>query len=170
MNLKEYIRVIPDFPSPGIRFKDITTLLSDGKAFRNTIERLAEWTKQCGAEVIVGPEARGFLFGTPVAYELGIGFVPVRKPGKLPCTTIEISYDLEYGSNQLQLHQDSILPGQKVVIVDDLLATGGTVYSAVKLVEQLGAEVVGVGFLIELTYLSGREKLHGYNVFSLVQY
>ncbi|MDA8441269.1 MAG: adenine phosphoribosyltransferase, partial [Peptococcaceae bacterium] len=123
-----------------------------------------------GAEAIVGPEARGFLFGTPVAYELGIGFVPVRKPGKLPRATLEVKYNLEYGMDCLQIHRDSLRAGQKVVIVDDLLATGGTIGTTIKLVEELGAEVVGLAFLIELVYLDGRNKLDDYNIFSLIEY
>lgn len=170
MNLKEYIRVIPDFPKPGISFKDITTLLKNGPALREAVQSLAAWAKRLEAEVVVGPEARGFLLGAPVAYELGLGFLPVRKPGKLPAETVEASYDLEYGTDRLQIHRDAISSGQKLVIIDDLLATGGTTYTTIKLVESLGAKVVGVGFLIELTVLSGREKLAGYDVCSLIEY
>ncbi|HWJ02635.1 MAG TPA: adenine phosphoribosyltransferase [Verrucomicrobiae bacterium] len=170
MDLKEYIRVIPDFPSPGIRFKDVTTLLQNGPALREAVEKLANFAAQQGAEIVVGPEARGFLFGSPVAFKLGVGFVPIRKPGKLPGETLELKYDLEYGSDSLQIHRDGISPGQRVVIIDDLLATGGTILTTIKLVEELGAKVVGIGFLIELTYLTGREKLSGYEVVSLVQY
>ncbi|HZW83940.1 MAG TPA: adenine phosphoribosyltransferase [Candidatus Deferrimicrobium sp.] len=170
MELKDYIRVIPDFPQQGIRFKDITTLLQNGEALRTAVKQLADWSKQQGAQVIVGPEARGFLFGTPVAYELGVGFVPIRKPGKLPGEVVECKYELEYGSDCLQIHKDSLTPGQKVVILDDLLATGGTINTTIELVERLGAQVVGLGFLIELTYLNGREKLKGYDVHSLIKY
>ncbi len=170
MNLKEKIRVIEGFPKEGISFKDITTILQDGEALRYTVDKLIEFVKDKKIDVIVGPEARGFLMGTPIAYKLGVGFVPVRKPGKLPADTIKYEYDLEYGSDALEIHKDSIKPGQKVLIVDDLLATGGTIGSVAKLVEQLGGEVVAINFLIELTGLNGREKLKGYEVNSLVQY
>lgn len=170
MELKEYIRVIPDFPQAGISFKDVTTLLKEGPALKTAVRELSSWCRQQGAQVIVGPEARGFLFGTPVAYELGIGFVPVRKPGKLPGEVVECSYELEYGSDCLQIHRDSLTTAQKVVILDDLLATGGTIHTTIELVEKLGAQVVGVGFLIELTYLNGREKLKDYDVYSLIKY
>lgn len=170
MNLKEKIRVIEGFPKEGISFKDITTILQDGEALRYTVDKLIEFVMDKKIDVIVGPEARGFLMGTPIAYKLGVGFVPVRKPGKLPADTIKYEYDLEYGSDALEIHKDSIKPGQKVLIVDDLLATGGTIGSVAKLVEQLGGEVVAINFLIELTGLNGREKLKGYEVNSLVQY
>ncbi len=170
MELKDYIRVIPDFPQAGISFKDVTTLLKEGPALKTAVRELSAWCRQQGAQVIVGPEARGFLFGTPVAYELGIGFVPVRKPGKLPGEVVECRYELEYGSDCLQIHRDSLTPAQKVVILDDLLATGGTIHTTIGLVEKLGAQVVGVGFLIELTYLNGREKLKDYDVYSLIKY
>ena len=170
MDFKEKIRVIPDFPSPGIRFKDITTLLNDGPAFHAAIEKLTAFAKEHDADIIVGPESRGFLLAAPMAYSLQKGFVPVRKPGKLPHETVAVEYALEYGKDTLEIHKDSIQPGQRVVIADDLLATGGTIGAAVELVEKLGAQVVGVCFLIELTYLNGREKLDGYDVFSLVQY
>lgn len=170
MNLKEKIRVIEGFPKEGISFKDITTILQDGEALRYTVDKLIEFVKDKKIDVIVGPEARGFLMGTPIAYKLGVGFVPVRKPGKLPADTIKYEYDLEYGSDALEIHKDSIKPGQKVLIIDDLLATGGTIGSVAKLVEQLGGEVVAINFLIELTGLNGREKLKGYEVNSLVQY
>ncbi len=170
MDLKQYIREIPDFPQPGVQFKDVTTLLQDGKALAEAVSGLARWARAKGAEVIAGPEARGFLFGTPVACDLGIGFVPVRKPGKLPAETVEIKYELEYGFDRLQIHKDGLSPGQRVLIIDDLLATGGTILGTVRLVEELGARVVGIGFLIELTYLKGREKLADYDVFSVIQY
>ena len=170
MDLKPYIRELPDFPQPGVQFKDVTTLLQDGKALKEAVAGLARWAAEKEAEVIVGPEARGFLFGTPVAFDLGIGFVPVRKPGKLPAETVESRYELEYGFDCLQIHKDGLNPGQRVVIIDDLLATGGTIHGTVRLVEELGARVVGIGFLIELTYLQGRERLADYEVFSLVQY
>ena len=170
MDLNKYIASIQDFPKEGILFRDMTPLLADGKAFTFALDELAEFAKSVNADVIVGPEARGFIFGTPVAYKLNIGFVPVRKPGKLPRETIEYNYDLEYGSNTLCIHADSIKKGQKVVIIDDLLATGGTVEAAIKLIEQLGGEVVGLAFLMELVDLNGRELLKGYKIKSLLKY
>lgn len=170
MDLNKYIATIEGFPKEGISFKDITPLLQDGDAFNYTISKLIEFAKKHGADVVVGPESRGFIFGTPVAFGLNIGFVPIRKPGKLPRKTIEYNYDLEYGSNTLCMHIDAIKPGQKVVIIDDLLATGGTVEAATKLIEKLGGEVVGLAFLIELDGLNGREKLKGYEVLSLLHY
>ncbi len=171
MDFKEKIRVIPDFPKPGVRFKDITTLLKDGQAYQEAIKRLADFARSKEAEVIVGPEARGFVIGAPIAFQLGKGFVPVRKAGKLPCATVESEYDLEYGKDALALHKDALKPGQKVLITDDLLATGGTISTTIDLVHQLGAEIVGCAFLIELTYLEGREKIGAtYDIFSLVQY
>ena len=170
MNLKDYIASIQDFPKEGILFRDITPLLNDPKAYKQTVDTLAEFAKNAGAEVILGPESRGFMFGCTVAIEIGAGFVPVRKPGKLPRATISEKYDLEYGSNELQIHEDAIKPGQKVVIVDDLLATGGTVAATIKMVERLGGEVVGCAFVIELADLNGKELLKDYNVFTLLQY
>ena len=170
MDLNKYIASIQDFPKEGILFRDMTPLLADGKAFTFALDELAEFAKSVNADVIVGPEARGFIFGTPVAYKLNIGFVPVRKPGKLPRETIEYNYDLEYGSNTLCIHADSIKKGQKVVIIDDLLATGGTVEAATKLIEQLGGEVVGLAFLMDLVDLNGRELLKGYKIKSLLKY
>ena len=170
MDLNKYIATIEGFPKEGISFKDITPLLQDGDAFNYTLNKLIEFAKKQGANVIVGPESRGFIFGTPVAFGLNIGFVPIRKPGKLPRKTIEYNYDLEYGSNTLCMHWDAIKPGQKVVIIDDLLATGGTVEAAIKLIEKLGGEVVGLAFLIELDELKGREKLKGHEVLSLLHY
>ncbi|MGY0375087.1 adenine phosphoribosyltransferase [Clostridium sp. JNZ J1-5] len=170
MELKESIRIIEGFPKEGISFKDITTLLKDGSAFKNAVDELVNYLKDKNIDIIVGPEARGFLFGTPVAYALGAGFVPVRKKGKLPCDTIKVEYDLEYGTDVLEVHKDAIKPGQRVAIVDDLLATGGTMQSVVKLIEQLGGEVVSLDFVIELTDLKGREKLKKYDVMSLVEY
>ncbi|CDM69164.1 Adenine phosphoribosyltransferase [Clostridium bornimense] len=170
MDLKSKIRVIEDFPKEGISFKDITTLLQDGEALKYSIDKMAESLREKNVDIVVGPEARGFIFGVPVAYALGAGFVPVRKPGKLPAETIETSYSLEYGSDTLAIHKDSIKPGQKVAIVDDLLATGGTLSSVVKLVEELGGEVVSINFTIELTGLKGREKFKEYNVESLIKY
>jgi adenine phosphoribosyltransferase len=170
MDLKEKIRVIENFPKEGISFKDITTLICDGEGLKESIDQIANHLKDKKIDLIVGPEARGFIFGVPVAYALGIGFVPVRKPGKLPGETISINYGLEYGEDQLQLHKDAIKPRQRVAIVDDLLATGGTVESVVKLIEQAGGEVASLDFAIELTELNGREKLKGYDILSLVKY
>jgi adenine phosphoribosyltransferase len=147
LDLKNKIRVISDFPEEGIRFKDITTLLKDKEAFKYSIDQMKDLTKDLEVDLVVGPEARGFIFGTPLAYALNVGFVPVRKPGKLPWDTISENYSLEYGKNTLEMHKDAITPGQKVVIVDDLLATGGTLLSTAKLVEKLGGEVVGIFFL-----------------------
>ncbi|KEH89045.1 adenine phosphoribosyltransferase [Clostridium novyi A str. BKT29909] len=170
MNLKEKIRVIEGFPKEGISFKDITTVLNDKEALKYTVDAIVEHLKDKNVDVVVGPEARGFLFGTPVAYALGAAFVPVRKKGKLPCETISSEYDLEYGSDVLQIHKDAIKKGQKVAIVDDLLATGGTMNSVIEMIEKLGGEVVSVDFLIELTDLKGREKIGSYDIMSLVQY
>jgi adenine phosphoribosyltransferase len=170
MNLKDKIRVIEDFPKQGISFKDITTILEDGETLRYTVDKMIELNKDKKIDLIVGPEARGFLLATPMAYNLGIGFIPVRKPGKLPADTIRYEYELEYGSDALEIHKDAIKPGQKVLIIDDLLATGGTISAVAKLVEQLGGEVVGLSFIIELTGLNGRDKLEGYEVNSIVQY
>ncbi|MBQ6478312.1 MAG: adenine phosphoribosyltransferase [Erysipelotrichaceae bacterium] len=170
MNLKDYIASIPDFPQEGVLFRDITPLMADGEAFHEACAYLINFAKEIGAQVVAGPESRGFIFGCPVAYELKIGFVPVRKPNKLPRKTISYKYDLEYGSNELHMHADSIKPGQKVLIIDDLLATGGTVEATIKMVEQLGGEVVGCAFLIELEALGGREKLKDYNVCALLKY
>ena len=170
MNFKDYIYDIPDFPTKGILFRDVTPLCQNGEAFKAAISELAKFAKENDADVIVGPDARGFIFGCPVAIELKVGFVPVRKPGKLPRETITCKYDLEYGTNELCLHKDAIKPGQKVVICDDLLATGGTVEATIKMIEELGGKVVGCCFLIELEALKGREKLKDYNVFTLIKY
>lgn len=170
MDLKNNIRIIEDFPKEGISFKDVTTLLQDKDALKFTVDKMVEYLKDKNIDVVVGPEARGFLFGTPVAYALGAGFVPVRKKGKLPYDTISISYDLEYGSDILEIHKDAIKPGQRVAIVDDLLATGGTIATVAKLVEQVGGEVVSIDFVIELTDLNGKDKLTSYDVMSLVTY
>lgn len=170
MNLKEKIREIPDFPEKGIQFKDITTLLQDGKAFQQGVDQLATQVKDLDADLIAGPEARGFILAAPLAYALGIGFVPIRKPGKLPADTVSARYQLEYGEDVLEMHRDAIKPGQRVVIADDLLATGGTIRTTIQLIEELGGVVAGVAFLIELTYLNGREKLRNYDVISLVRY
>ena len=170
MNYKDYIATIPDFPEPGILFRDITPLLANGEAYKSAIKDIAEFAKARGAEVVCGPESRGFIIGCPVATENNIGFVPVRKPGKLPRKAITCEYALEYGTNTLCMHEDSIKPGQKVVIIDDLLATGGTVEATIKMIKQLGGEVVGCAFLIELEALKGRDKLKDLDVFSLMKY
>lgn len=170
MSLKENIRIIKNFPKQGISFKDVTTLAKDGEAFRNAIDSISDYLKDKKIDLIVGPEARGFLFGAPVAYKLGIGFVPVRKKGKLPSETVQIEYELEYGTDVLEIHKDAIKPGQRVAIIDDLLATGGTIHAVAKLVETVGGEVTTLAFVIELTDLKGRDKLDNYNIISLVQY
>lgn len=170
MNIKDKIRIVEDFPKKGISFKDITTLVKDGKAFKHTIGEMVNDLKNKNIDIIVGPEARGFIVGAPIAYELGIGFVPIRKPGKLPADVIKIEYELEYGTDALEIHKDAIKPGQRVAIVDDLLATGGTILSVARLIEQLGGEIASINFIIELTELKGREKLSEYPVNSLIQY
>lgn len=170
MDLKEKIRVIDGFPVDGISFKDITTLLKDAGALNECINQMAERFKDTQVDIIVGPESRGFILATPLAYVMSTGFVPVRKPGKLPAETIKYEYSLEYGTDSLEIHKDAIKPGQKVLIIDDLLATGGTMFAAAKLVEKLGGDVVGLGFLIELEDLNGRDKLSDYKVESLVKY
>lgn len=170
MNLKDYIANVPDFPKPGIQFKDITPLIGDGKAFQYATEQFIAFTQEIGANLVVGPDARGFIFGCPVATQLGLGFVPVRKPGKLPREVISFNYDLEYGSNTLCLHKGDIKPGSNVLIIDDLLATGGTIEATIHLVEESGANVVGIAFLVELADLNGRAKLGKYNVLSLMTY
>lgn len=170
MDLANYIADIPDFPQEGILFRDITPLMANGEAFQEACRRLAEFAKKVGADVIVGPESRGFIFGCPVAYELGIGFVPVRKPGKLPRETVSVKYDLEYGSNELHMHKDGISKGQKVLIIDDLLATGGTVKATIDIVRELGGDVVGCAFLIELEDLNGRDTLDGVETLTLLKY
>ncbi|MCL6519254.1 MAG: adenine phosphoribosyltransferase [Armatimonadetes bacterium] len=168
--LKNLIRDIPDFPKPGIIFKDITPVLLHPQAFTEVIQRMADFAREKKAEAIVGIESRGFMFGTPIALELGVGFIPVRKLGKLPHETIQCEYALEYGTNVVEMHRDAIVPGQRVVIVDDLLATGGTAAASVKLVEELGGKVAGLVFLVELTFLRGRDQLKGYDVKSFVTY
>ena len=170
MDFKKYIADIKDFPKEGILFRDITPLMNDGVAYKAACDAFCEFAKEVGAEIVVGPEARGFIFGCPVAYNLGVGFVPIRKPGKLPRKTLSYAYDLEYGSNTLCVHADSIQKGQKVLIIDDLLATGGTVEATIKLVEQMGGEVVGCAFLIELLDLKGRELIKDYKVKTIIQY
>lgn len=170
MNLRDKVRIIENFPIEGISFKDITPILQDGEALKEAVRLIVEDLKDKKIDVIVGPEARGFLFGVPVATELGIGFVPVRKPGKLPYDTFAVEYDLEYGKDRLEIHKDAIKPGQRVAVVDDLLATGGTVAAVAKLIEQVGGEVASLNFVIELTDLKGIDKLGGYSVNSLLKY
>lgn len=169
-SVESYVRSIPDFPEPGIIFRDVTSVLQDPEGLKLSIDSVMDLVKDTEFDVVVGPESRGFIFGVPVAYNLGKAFVPVRKKGKLPCETIEMSYDLEYGKATIEMHKDSIKPGQKVIIVDDLLATGGTVEAIIKLVEQLGGEVVKICFLMELGGLKGRDKLSQYDVASVICY
>jgi len=168
--LRARIREIPDFPKPGILFYDITTLLKDGAAFRESIDLMLEPYRGEKIDIVVGMESRGFIFSAPMAYQLNAGLVPVRKLGKLPAETITVEYALEYGSNTLEIHRDAIQPGQKVLIVDDLLATGGTVLGTIELVKTLKAEVVGLAFLVELLFLKGRERLGDYFTHSVIQY
>ncbi len=168
--VKGLIRDVPDFPEKGIIFKDITPLLKEPEALRVAVDGLARHLEPFQPEQIVGIESRGFIFSPILAYKLKAGFVPVRKPGKLPAQTARVSYQLEYGEGQLEIHRDALLKGMKVAVVDDLLATGGTAQAAIQLVERLGGEVVAVGFLVELTFLKGKEKLAGYPVFSLIQF
>jgi adenine phosphoribosyltransferase len=168
--LRARIREIPDFPKPGILFYDITTLLKDPAAYRESIDLMMEPFKTERPDVVVGMESRGFIFSAPMAYELGAGFVPVRKLGKLPAETLSIEYALEYGSNTLEIHRDAIQPGQRVLIVDDLLATGGTVQGTIELIERLKGVVIGLGFLVELEFLHGRERLGDHRVTSVIRY
>ena len=170
MDLNKFIADVPDFPKPGILFKDITPLMASGEAFHYATEQFVAFAKEQGADIIVGPEARGFIFGCPIATSMGIGFIPVRKPGKLPRATVEQEYSLEYGTNVLSMHQDAIQPGQRVLIVDDLLATGGTMKATIDLVERLGGQVIGLAFLIELSFLEGRKLIQGYPIKSLLTY
>ncbi len=170
MDLKNRIREIKDFPKKGVSFKDITTLLKEGETLRYLIEELSDRLKDLNIDIIAAPEARGFLIGTPVAYNLGVGFVPIRKPGKLPAETISREYELEYGTDLLEIHKDAIEPGQRVALLDDLLATGGTILAAAKLIEQLGGKVITINFIIELSYLNGKDVLKDYKVNSLIKY
>lgn len=169
-DLKRLIRNVPDFPRKGIVFRDITTLLKDGAALRTAGDRFVSQYKDCQVDLVVGIEARGFLFAPIVAYQLGTGVVPLRKPKKLPAQTVRVEYQLEYGIDALEVHADAIQPEQRVLIIDDLLATGGSASAACRLVEQLGGKIVGVAFLIELSFLNGRSRLSQYDVFSLIQY
>ena len=168
--LEEYVITIPDFPEKGIQFRDITSVIQDPAGLKLAVDKLAEKAAGIDFDLVVGPESRGFIFGVPVAYLTGKGFIPVRKKGKLPRETVSQKYDLEYGQAEVEIHKDAIKPGQKVLIVDDLIATGGTTEAMIKLVEKLGGEVVGVSFLIELVDLHGRDKLKGYNVYSSIVY
>ncbi len=168
--LRKKIREIPDFPKPGILFYDITTLLKDPAAYREAIELMLEPYRDEKIDLVVGMESRGFIFSAPMAYELGAGLVPVRKLGKLPAETLSIEYALEYGSNTLEIHRDAIQPGQKVLVVDDLLATGGTVHGTIELIERLKGDIVGLAFLVELEFLHGRDQLEGRRVTSVVRY
>jgi adenine phosphoribosyltransferase len=169
-HLKQLIREVPDFPKPGITFYDITTLLKDKQGFRRTIDELQKHYRQTPIDVVVGIEARGYFFAPAMAHALGAGFVPVRKPKKLPSLVRSVEYDLEYGTDQLEIHSDAIEPEQKVLIIDDVLATGGTASAVARLVELLEGKVAGLGFVIELTFLHGRDKLKNYDIFSLLQY
>jgi adenine phosphoribosyltransferase len=170
MDFKSLIREVPDFPKPGISFKDITTLLKDGQALRQATDQLAAHFAAAKPDLIVGAESRGFLLGSPLAYKMGCGLVVVRKPGKLPAAVAKVSYQLEYGQDSLEIHLDAIKPGQRVLIIDDLLATGGTISATAELVKKLQGEIVGFGFLIELDDLKGRKKLEPNDVYSLVHY
>jgi len=170
IDLRSKVRDVPDFPRPGIVFKDIMPLLADAEALHQAVDELAEWAESRKVDVVVGAEARGFILGAAVAYKLGCGFVAARKPGKLPYLTVGAKYALEYGFDALEMHVDALKPGTRVLVHDDLLATGGTARAKIDLVEQLGAEVVGVAFVVELTFLNGRDKLYGQDIHSLIQY
>ena len=170
MDLASLIRDVPDFPIEGILFKDITTLIRNEEAFRKVIDWMVDQYANIRVDRVVAIEARGYIFGAPLAYKLGAGFVPIRKPGKLPAKIVSESYELEYGTNTLEIHEDGIEPGQRVLVIDDLLATGGSARAAINLVERLGGTVEGVAFLVELDFLHGRDKLEGYDVRSLIHY
>ncbi|MCD4690678.1 adenine phosphoribosyltransferase [bacterium] len=170
MDLRSLIRDVPDFPKPGIVFKDITTLTKNAEGFRQAVDELAAAYADSEVDAVVGMESRGFIFGGAVAYVLGAGFVPARKPGKLPSDLVSSAYELEYGTDTLEMHRDAIEPGQNVLIVDDLLATGGTAGATVELVKALGGNIIGIAFLVDLTFLKGREKLADYDVRSLIEY
>ena len=170
MDLAPLIRDVPDFPVKGILFKDLTTLLQDARAFREAIDALVKPYVGKDIDVVAAIESRGFIFAAPVAYQLGAGFVPIRKPGKLPAATIGVEYALEYGTNRLEIHRDAIRPGQKVLLVDDLLATGGSARAAVQLIEQLGGQVVGIAFLVNLSFLHGTQNLADYTVFTVIDF
>lgn len=168
--LEKYIRNVPDFPVKGIGFKDITTLLKNGAAFRKAVDKLGEEFENQEIDKLVVIESRGFIFGSALAYKWNVGLVPVRKPGKLPAETISQEYQLEYGTDSIEIHKDAILPGEKILIIDDLLATGGTAAATAKLVERLGGQIEGIAFLIELSFLKGRDKLKNYNIVSIIKY
>jgi adenine phosphoribosyltransferase len=170
MNFKEHITIVDNWPQPGVQFKDITPLMANGKAFKAAVDEITSFAKEKEVDLIVGPEARGFIIGCPVAYQLEVGFIPVRKEGKLPREVIKVDYGLEYGKNVLTIHKDAVKKGQRVLITDDLLATGGTIEATINLVEQLGGIVVGCAFLIELAYLDGMSKLKDYDVLTLMKY
>ncbi|UJL44939.1 adenine phosphoribosyltransferase [Virgibacillus sp. NKC19-16] len=170
MDYKQYVKIVEDWPKEGVRFKDITPLMDNGKAFKSAVDEIVAFAREKETDIIVGPEARGFIIGCPVSYALEVGFAPVRKEGKLPREVIKVDYGLEYGNNVLTIHKDAIKPGQRVLITDDLLATGGTIEATIQLVEQLGGIVVGCAFIIELSYLDGMEKLNGYDVLKLMTY
>ncbi|NNE98920.1 MAG: adenine phosphoribosyltransferase [Pyrinomonadaceae bacterium] len=169
-HLKELIREVPDFPKEGINFYDITTLLKNADGLKQTLDAMVEKYSNKGIETVIGMESRGFIFATPLAHQIGAGFVPVRKPGKLPSDKVSVSYDLEYGQDTLEIHRDAVGDGHKVLIVDDLLATGGTAKATADLVEKLNGDIVAMSFLVELTFLGGREKLNGYQVDSFLKY
>jgi adenine phosphoribosyltransferase len=170
VDLQAKVRDVPDFPKPGIVFKDLMPLIADAEAFRESIRLLAEWAEPRRPDIVLGAEARGFIFGGALAYHLGCGFVPARKPGKLPWNTVEATYELEYGTDSLQIHADAVTPGARVIVLDDVLATGGTARAKIELVEQLGGVVVGAEFVVELTFLHGRDRLAGYDVHALIAY
>ncbi|MFD1319322.1 adenine phosphoribosyltransferase [Loigolactobacillus zhaoyuanensis] len=170
VDLNDYIASVPDFPEKGVIFRDISPLMADGVAYRQATDEIAAYAQGKDVDMIVGPEARGFIVGCPVAYKLGLGFAPARKKGKLPRSTVSASYGLEYGESTLYLHKDAIKPGQKVLVTDDLLATGGTIAATIQLVEELGGIVVGTAFLMELKDLGGREKIKDYDMLALLQY
>ncbi|APM82457.1 adenine phosphoribosyltransferase [Parageobacillus thermoglucosidasius] len=170
MDLKQYVTIVPDFPKPGIMFKDITTLMDKGEVYKYATDQIVQYAREKKIDIVVGPEARGFIIGCPVAYALGVGFAPVRKEGKLPREVVRVEYGLEYGKDVLTMHKDAIKPGQRVLITDNLLATGGTIRATIQLVEQLGGVVAGIAFLIELTELGGRKKLEGYDILTLMQF
>lgn len=169
IDLKDYIATIPNFPKEGIMFRDVTPIMQEPKAFAESIRLFKEYAEKVNADLIAGPESRGFIFGAPLALAMDIGFVPVRKPGKLPRETISCSYALEYGTSELHMHKDSVKPGQRVLIIDDLLATGGTAKATAQMVEELGGVVAGIAFVIELEGLPGREVLDGYNVYAILE-
>ena len=168
--IEDYVRTVPDFPEPGIMFRDVTSVLQSKDGLKLAIDKMQELIKDIDFDLIVGPESRGFIFGVPIAYNMNKAFIPVRKKGKLPCDTVSMEYELEYGKATIEIHKDSIKPGQKVVIIDDLIATGGTIEAITKLIEMLGGEVVKIIFLMELKGLNGREKLSGYDVEAVIQY